>query len=310
MVNTVRGAIAAEALGWTLPHEHIVVGLPGATWDPMVTFDREATAAKAIGLLSAARERGLRSLVDMTTIEMGRDPELLLLIAEAADVNVICATGFFTEELGIPAHFRQLSAEDLAAIFISEVESGIGRSGIKAGVIKASTGSRQVTQLEEKLLRAAGLAQLATGVPLLTHTGRGGGGERQAELLLELGVSPTKIVIGHSDVSADSKYHVRLLKTGVFVGFDRVGQEAFVPDAMRAGCAATLIHMGYTSQLTMSLDAHVTWLGRPHELVMTERSFTHLHDDFFPRLTKLGVAESDLLQIMTTNVARLFADER
>jgi phosphotriesterase-related protein len=310
LVNTVRGHLPVASLGWTLPHEHITVGLSGALLDPRVQFDRPATEAKAVDFLRCARDRGLRSMVDMTTMEMGRDPQMLKRISEAADVNIVCATGLFTDELGIPQHFRYLSEDELTEIFVTEIVSGIGQTGIRAGVVKAATGHRQLTAIEEKLLRAVGQAQLRTGVPILTHTGRGGGGERQIEIFLEMGVAPEKIVIGHSDVSGDLKYHLKLLKTGVFVGFDRVGQEAFQSDGVRAGCIATLIHMGYAPQLTMSLDAHVTWLGRPNELVMTERKFTYLQDQFFPRLYKFGIKEDDLTAIMTDNVAKLFSSTK
>lgn len=305
-VNTVLGPIDLADLGWTLPHEHIVVGLSGAALDPAVTFDQAATESKAVALLKVARARGLRSMVDMTTIEMGRDPLMLRSISERAEVNIVCATGFFTEEVGIPHHFRYLTEQEIADIYVSEIETGIGPSGVKAGVIKAASGHRTVTELEEKFIGAAAIAHLRTGVPVLTHTGRGGGGERQAELLLEAGVPPTQIVIGHSDVSADLKYHLRLLRTGVFVGFDRIGQTTFMPDEVRAGCVSTVIHMGYTNQITMSLDAHVAWMGRPNDLVMEESDFSYLHDTFFPRLTRLGVQDEDLESIMTTNVARLF----
>jgi phosphotriesterase-related protein len=306
VVNTVTGPIEAGQLGWTMPHEHIVVAWDGTFLDSTLEVDWQKLEDDAAGALTRARESGIDSFIDMTTIEMGRDPALMKRLSEKSGLQIICCTGLFAEGYGIPQYFRELTEEEIAEIYVKEITEGIGDTGVQAGVIKVATGDRVVTQLEEKIVRAGARAHVATGAPVLTHTGRGGGGERQIELLTEGGVAPGKIVVGHSDVSADSKYHLRLLRKGVYVGFDRIGLKAFMPDEVRAGCIATLIRMGYTGQLTMSLDAHVEWCGRPQPLT-EEREFTSLRDDFFPRLHQMGITEEEIESIMVDNIRALFS---
>jgi phosphotriesterase-related protein len=305
-VNTVTGPIEADQLGWTLPHEHIVVAWDGTQLDSTLHFDWAKLEDDAVGALTRARESGIDSFVDMTTIEMGRDPALMKRLSEQSGLQIVCCTGLFAEGYGIPQYFRELTEEEIAEIYVTEITEGIGDTGVQAGVIKVATGGKVVTELEEKIIRAGARAHRATGAPVLTHTGRGAGGERQIELLTTGGVAPEKIVIGHSDVSADTRYHLRLLGTGVFVGFDRIGLKAFMPDDVRAGCIATLIRMGHADQLTMSLDAHVEWCGRPMPLT-EEREYTSLRDEFFPRLHRLGVSEDEIRSIMVDNVRTIFS---
>ena len=305
-VNTVTGPVEAEELGWTLPHEHLIVASDGTFLDSTLKFNWPEIEKACIDALVRAKEQGIRTIVDMTTIEMGRDASLLRRVSEASGVNIICCTGVFADEYGIPRHFRELTEEEIAELYVCELTKGIGENDVKAGVIKVATGGTTVTEMEEKFLRAAARAQQETGVPVLTHTGRGAGGERQIELLTAGGVPPHKIVIGHSDVSANIRYHLRLARSGVFVGFDRIGLEAFMPDVVRAGCIATMIRSGYLKQLTMSLDAHIRWCGRVNTL-SHDREFTALQDEFFPYLTDAGVSDEQIHTITRDNIVRLFS---
>jgi phosphotriesterase-related protein len=238
---------------------------------------------------------------------MGRDAEFLKRVSEKSEIQIICTTGLFADAYGIPHYFRDLQPDELTEIYVTEVQKGIGKTGVKAGVIKVSTGDAAFTPLEEKIICAAAKAQVATGVPVITHTGRGAGGERQVELLTSEGVPPERIVIGHCDVSANMRYHARLARAGVFVGFDRIGLPRFMPDEIRAQCIAGMIRLGKIAQITMSLDAHCTWCGRPNELTVEGRSFTSLADDFFPLLRNAGVTDDQLRYIMMDNPRRLFA---
>ena len=310
MINTVTGSISPDELGVTMMHEHIIVAWDGTFLDSTLPFDWQAIEDEAVKKLKAVKEHGVRTFVDMTTIEMGRDVEFLRRIAERAEVNLIFATGLFADAYGIPHYFRDLSEDDIAEIYIKEIQDGVGPSKVRAGVIKLATGDKTLTELEVMVTRAVAKAQRATGVPVLTHTGRGGGGGDQIRLLTEGGVPPTKMVIGHSDVSADIRYHVRMLRSGAFVGFDRIGLEAFMPDAIRAQNIAALIRMGFVRQLTMSLDAHVRWCGRPNPLTAEERDFTDLWTKFFPLLREAGVPDEQIEQIMVANPKRVFSPEQ
>lgn len=309
-INTITGTISPDQLGATMMHEHIIVAWDGTFLDSTLPFDWQAIENEAVDKLIAVKEHGVHTFVDMTTIEMGRDVEFLRRIAERAEINLIFATGVFADAYGIPHYFRELSEDDIAEIYVKEIQDGVGPAKVRAGVIKLATGDKTLTDLEVTVTRAVAKAQQATGVPVLTHTGRGGGGVDQITLLKEGGVPPTKMVIGHSDVSADLRYHTRMLRYGAFVGFDRIGLEAFMPDVIRAQSIAALIRMGYVHQLTMSLDAHVRWCGRPNALTVEERDFTDLWTKFFPLLREAGVTDEQVEQIMVANPRRVFSPEQ
>jgi phosphotriesterase-related protein len=305
-VQTVLGDVEPSQLGWTMPHEHIAVCWDGALLDSTLDWDWATVEQNSIARLAHAKLCGIDTVIDMTTIEMGRNPALLRRLAEASEIQIICCTGLFADAYGVPHYFRNLSEDELYGIFEREVSLGIGKTGVRAGVIKVATGGREVTPLEERITRAAGRAAAAADVPVLTHTGHGAAGDRQIEILQGVGVSASRIVIGHSDVSANLKYHIKLLKAGVYVGFDRIGLTAFMPDEIRAQCISALVRMGYANQLLMSLDTALEWCGRDNDLG-TPRELTYLKDRFLPMLGEAGVSWSDISTMMVTNPQRLFS---
>lgn len=305
-VNTVTGPISPNELGWTHPHEHILIGYDGTWLDSTLQFDWEKLQADAIGVCQRAVASGIKTIVEMTTIEMGRDVELYRRISDASGLQIIAASGLFADAYGVPQYFRELTGDQVTEIYVSELTKGVGKSGIKTGVIKVATGEREVTELEDRLIRAGARAHLETGAPILTHTGYGALGDRQVDILVEEGVDPRRVVIGHSDVSANLRYHARIVRKGANVGFDRIGLKRFMPDEIRAQCIASLVRLGYTEQLTMSLDAHCNWCGRHLDVGEGNREFTSLAEEFFPLLREAGVSDDAIHTIMVDNVRRLF----
>ncbi|MGH7318724.1 MAG: phosphotriesterase family protein, partial [Candidatus Rokuibacteriota bacterium] len=97
-VNGVLGPIDTAELGFTLMHEHVLV----ANWAMRQAFagwlDREAQVQHAAAEARAAKERGVRTLVDLTPINLGRDITVIREVAERAEVQVIAATGFYWVE--------------------------------------------------------------------------------------------------------------------------------------------------------------------------------------------------------------------
>src|SRR5689334_14473441 len=100
-IQTVTGAIDAEALGATLMHEHLSIGYPG--WEAEAVADRAARreyAKRCIGSMEELKGHGLRALVDPCPIDLGRDVELMAEVAQATGVHIVCATGLYKEDEG------------------------------------------------------------------------------------------------------------------------------------------------------------------------------------------------------------------
>jgi phosphotriesterase-related protein len=323
-VQTVTGPIGLDDLGRTLMHEHLFIAFQGAEYDPLAVFDRPAFIAEAVRRLRQLREEhGVRSFVDPCPIELGRDAGMMREIAEKSEMNVVCTTGFYFEEMGLPIYWRARTVEEIAELYVREISVGIGATGVKAGAIKVATG-KPITALDEKFLAAACVAQKATGVPIITHTQDGHGGPEQQALFTKGGVAAHNCLIGHCCGNADPAYHQRVVDGGSYIGFDRIGLHRYQPDEIRADNLATLVRNGHASQIMMSQDRHCGWLGKfARQLSAAEQAhieaerargnwpppYTYLFTDFVPMLRQRGVSEATIASILQDNPRRFFAGE-
>ena len=168
-------------------------------------------------------------------MELGRAPEFAAECANKFGLNVTIATGQYNEALGIPPHFRSLSADDIAQVFVREITEGIGNTGIKAGLIKTDTGgipglTETATSIgvhEETCLRAVARAHKATGISTLCHNDEFGPfGRETLDVFEEEGVDLNWVMIGHACGVGDMRYYFDILERGAWIGFDRFGVEA------------------------------------------------------------------------------------
>jgi len=322
-VNTVAGEVSSDDLGRTLMHEHFLFGFPGYYGDVNFGgFDRDEHLAVALDVAERARGAGVRTIVDATPNDCGRDAEFLKEVSERGGINVVCSTGYYYEGEGAPAYFKFRSTltdaeTEVYELMVHEITQGIGDTGVKAGVIKLATSKGEMTPYEQMLFSAGARAQQETGVPIITHTQEGTMGPEQAEFLVGAGVDPSRVAIGHMDGNTDVAYHMATLAHGVNVAFDRFGVQGIVGmpmDEMRTACLIGLLGMGYGDSLLLSHDKVNVWLGRPlhfpepvQELLANWHT-THLFDNVVPKLKDAGVPEEQIDTIFTDNVRRLFGD--
>jgi phosphotriesterase-related protein len=320
-VNTVLGPISIDELGVTLVHEHLVFAYLGWDCDALAPpYDREAAAAACVEALKQAKDYGLKTLVDATATDMGRDVELQKMVSDRLGINIICATGFYTEKYGKAGYFKFRSmaydiTNEICETLVKEITQGIGDTGVKAGVIKVATGHARISSYEEKVLKAAARAQKETGVPIITHTEAGTMGPEQADLLISEGVDPKRVVIGHMCGNADLKYHLSVLEKGLYIAFDRLGIDILFPDKLRKACLMGLIGIGYADRILLSQDCWAWWLGRPYEFpdaakpLLANWSYVHVFNNIIPALREAGVTEDKIHTLMVENPRRLFSGE-
>lgn len=318
-IQTVTGAIGYDDLGMTLMHEHIFVAFPGSEFDPRYRFDRQEFIDRATKRLKLLREYGVKTLVDPCPIELGRDVTLLKEVSERSEMQIICSTGFYYEEEGIPSYWRHVSMEEIAELYIREIEIGIDNTGIRAGIIKCATGAPRITALEERVLTAASVAQRATGVPILTHTEAGQCGPEQQDIFETNGVPLQHCLIGHSCGNHDPAYHRSIAERGSYVGFDRIGLVRRDPDEIRAENVVKLTEAGYGSRVILSQDAYCGWRGKfffdPNraeeidqlrETDQWPRQFTGLFLNFLPMLRSRGVSDEQIHEYLVENPRNFF----
>lgn len=311
-VRTVLGRIDPDALGLTLMHEHIYVAFPGTEFDPGFQFDRAAFVDKALERLRILKTFGVKTIVDPTPIELGRDVELIAEISRKAGITIVCSTGFYTERVGIPGYWRIRSTREIADLFIHEIRDGIGNTGIRAGAIKCATSGQHPTAVEARVLEAASVAHLETSAPIITHTENELGGPEQQEVFARHGVPPHRCLIGHCSNSSDPDYHRAVVDRGSYIGFDRIGLVYRHSDETHADNVARLVKAGFVDRIMLSQDRYVQMGGRPYRPQTEEELsqigvYEHLFINFIPLLRRRGVGDADIRIMLEENPRRFFA---
>lgn len=317
-IQSVTGPLRIADLGRVLMHEHIFISNPGSEFDPAMAVERDALRDIAVERLSELKALGFSTFVDPCPIELGRDVSLMAEISERSGMRIVCATGFYHEERGLPFYWRASSAEEIADLLIREIETGIGGLGIRPGVIKCATSHREVNAIEGKFLAAAAIAHRATGVPILTHTDHGVGGPEQQQFLLDRGVEPHRCLIGHCCENPDPTYHKGIAGKGSYVGFDRIGVAVLQSDDVRADVVAEMVRAGFIQHVMLSQDRICTMRGRrstPEVEAWVEGlrrkgewppPFTYLAREFLPRLKARGISDAEIDSMLIDNPRRYF----
>lgn len=303
-IMTVRGPIAPGDFGTAYAHEHLLAAPPpwsqDALEDPDLTMSGYQEARQELEYFKMA---GGRALVEMSTPDYGRQPAALLGLSEATGIHILMATGLHKDAYSGPIT-RESTADGLAERFAAELLKGAQGSTVRAGLIKAATSLNTITEGEEKLLRAAARAHLATGAPISTHLQAGTMGLEQVALLREEGVDPGRVALGHVDRKLDYDYHRSLLDTGVNLIYDHISKEKYYPDSRRIEVLKRLIDAGYGGQIMFSGDfgraSYFTSYGGGPGL-------TYILWRFVPWLLSEGVSREAVRRIMVDNPARFFA---
>lgn len=305
-VETVLGPIEASRLGNVLSHEHVLVGMGEDNHHYPWLFDWDQTRANAIRELTEAKQGGIDTVIDLTTPDLGRDVEFVREVSRASGMNVIAATGIWRD---VPRSFWTRDIEDIAAIFVREIEVGIGDSGIKAGCIKVANDMGGVTPEGERILRGAARACKRTGCPISTHHWAPEEvGRRQVEVFQEEGVPMDRVAIGHSADTTDVDYLEDLLRTGVYLSMDRYPGAAGRPNwEQRNATVKALIDRGWAERLMLGHDYAPMPVLRDREAPAASGPMRYLFVSTVavPALIAQGVAEATI-DLMLREVPRRF----
>ena len=252
-VETVLGPIDAKGLGVTLSHEHVLVSMGNDAKAYPWRFDWEATRANAVRELTEAKAGGIDTLIDLTTPDLGRDVRYIRDVARATGMNVVVATGIWRD---VPRSFWTRDLDEIADIFVREIEVGIEDTGIKAGVIKVANDLGGVSAERERIVRGTARALKRTGCPISTHQWAPEEvGRRQVEIFQEEGAPMDRICIGHSADTTDVDYLEELLNAGVWLSMDRYPGAAGRPNwEQRNATVKALIDRGWARRMMLGHD--------------------------------------------------------
>ena len=315
-LNTVLGPIDAGALGFTLSHEHVGTNAAGLRHTYPEFIDREGIIEQSTAALKEAYdEAGLRTIVDVSTFDLGRDIAMIAEVSRQSGVNILVATG---NHLAVPRPFGDVAPDVIAPMYVREIEEGIEGTGVRAAVIKVASDQGGITPPQEVILRAAARAHLQTGAPISTHTWSPDRvGEQQVSILEEEGVDLNRVYIGHSNDDTDLEYLLGLLDKGVWLGLDRYpgGRVPGTPNwEQRTEIAKKLMDEGFTERIMLSHDYSVP-KARHGAVVQEERrranpdGYNFIPRRVLPRLRERGASEADIHQLMVVNPRKFFAGE-
>ncbi|MBE5984404.1 MAG: phosphotriesterase-related protein [Paenibacillaceae bacterium] len=288
--------------GYTLMHEHITIDLSGIKNDEDCRLD---CFEESQNELCRLYELGVRRILDVTNMGMGRNSNYCRLMEENTGIQILSATGFYKEPF-LPEFVYTMSVRELARLAIKEISEGIENTGIKASVIgEFGTSKDTFTEMERKVFDSMALAAVQTGAVVTTHTTLGTMALEQAEYLKSEGVKPENIIIGHLDLSQNPDTIISVLKEGVNIGFDTVGKNNYCPDTFRAQMLKRIAKEGYLDQVVLSMDitrkSHLKKWGGP--------GYAYLFETFLPMLQEYGLSEKQIEQLMIDNPNRILKQE-
>jgi predicted metal-dependent phosphotriesterase family hydrolase len=251
-VLTVLGAIDPSSLGPTHAHEHLVAHATPRLVNEQPDLDLSDGEHVAVDL-AAFRAAGGGAIVEMTTVDYGRDVAALARLSRRSGVHVVAATGFNKDVYCAP-YCTNADPDTLAMTQIAEVTDGVIGTGVRCGVVKFATSLDGPTAAEAIAAHAAAITHRATGCPILTHTEAGTFASGQLELMDRHGVMPTAITLGHLDRNPDLGLHRELAQAGAFLSYDSLPKPKYATEGPAIELLIALARDGLHEQVVVGGD--------------------------------------------------------
>ena len=338
MAQTVLGLVRPEDLGPTTTHEHLLidfkvmyhppaeatelhkslqpVSLENLAWvrydqfrsrDNMEVLDEDLAISEAL----LFKGHGGMTIVDATPIGIGRDPRALARIARATGLNIIMGAGYYVAEAH-PDGMDAKTAEEIGAQIVEELTTGVGDTGVKAGIIGELGCSWPLHDNERKVLIGGAIAQQQTGAAILIHPGRNPRAPFEILDVLEAaGADVGRVIMGHLDRTIfDDDLLLELATRGSYLEYDLWGWEtSFYPlgdidiptDAQRIAWVKLLIDAGYAERIVLAHDV----FAKTRLVAYGGFGIGHILENIVPRMRQKGISEADIDNMLVRNPARI-----
>ena len=340
-IQTVLGTMAPEGLGITIMHEHLLVDLecyfdPPAeasrrAWmDAPVTIDRLGgimanwshnrdtgrlwDVEVAIDEARRYRYSGGASLVDATSLGIGRDPRGLARISRATGLNIVMGGSYYVP-VSHPSDMDTRTEDQLTERIVRDIVEGVGDSGIRSGLIGEVGNFHPLTENERKVLRASARAQVETGAPIMIHPGLNDWSPHGIlEVLVAAGADPRHVIFAHLGMAIwDMGAMTELAQAGCYMEFDHLGayedssimymgryNEFAASDEQEMDKIEFLISEGFRDQVVISHDANFK-----HQLTRYGgKGIAHILESIVPRLRRRGLDNELIDSLLIRNPAR------
>ena len=306
VVATVTGDVPVRDLGTVLMHEHVLVDFIGADKVSRSRYKADEVVEVALPHLKEVKDLGCRTLVDATPAFLGRNVALLQRLSEASDLLIISNTGYYgaAGDKHLPTHAFKESARALAQRWINEARRGVDGTDIMPGFMKIGVdGGADLSEVDRKLVEAAGIAHKETGLPIASHTGNGPA-HQELDILEQQGVPLDAFIWVHAQAAGDEAQLKRAAERGAWVEFDGVGPDSVERHVQLVKMMAEAGHLG---RVLVSHDAG--WYHVGEERGGSFRPFDTVFRRFVPAVRE-ALGEAAVTQLLVTNPARVLARRR
>lgn len=316
--------IPAETLELTMPNLASLRGGISAFSDDCCTLDALDYTIRELGYF---QQMGGNAIVDASPLGMPHNLSGLKKASERTGVKIVACTGLYIQDAQ-PEVYRQMSEDDLTALFQRGFFDAIDESGVKAGFLKCAINTLdengQIAPCELKAVRACARAAAGTGRSIHIHNAFPLTPEHiipVAEMVLEFGVKPEKLLMLHmgsfvrtprtnqtyinnfsSVKTVNIDMQLRLLDMGVNIGFDSYGTlTPTLPDNNDMNKALVeLLRRGYADQIVLGHD--ITDKSRGVSYGYT--GYTDFIRNVLPFLKECGL-EAEAHRLVYENPARI-----
>ena len=303
MVMTVAGPINPDAMHFTLTHEHVLADFIGADNYSKSRYNPEEVYSVALPFLTEVKNSGCSSFVDCSPAYLGRDVKLLKRLSESSGLNIITNTGYYgaVGEKFLPRFVYHETQEQIATRWIKEWTDGIENSNIKPGFLKTSVDKAPLSPTLRKIIDAAAITHLATGLTIGVHTGDGKAANEQLEILNARGVSPEARIWIHAQNETDSGFHINAAKRGSWVSFDGVNPKTIQDNI---GFLKTMKTENLLARVLVSQDSGWYNVGEPKG--GNYKNYTTIFTQLIPALQQNGFTKDEINGLFIVNPARAF----
>lgn len=303
-IMTVLGPISPSEIGTTLAHEHILVDFIGADSTGYHRWEKEAVVEKALPFLKELQEKGCRTFMECTPAYLGRDPELMKIIAEKTGLNILTNTGYYgaRNNIFIPSAVLEKSPEELAAQWIDEFYNGIEGTAVRPGFIKMAVDRNDsLLPMHKTLIQAAALTHLETGLVIMSHTGTDKPAFDQLGILAEYGVAPEAFIWTHAQAGTLEGW-IKAASMGAWVSLDNVNEKR-IPDYIEN--LSAIKAAGLLDQVLLSHDSG--WYRVGEKEGGRYNGYTTIFTALIPALLENGFNKEDIEDLLNHNPARAFS---
>ena len=303
VIQDVNGAQVSKSNMIWLSHEHILVDFIGANSIQPDFWNHDSIIKEVMPYLNELKEFNVNYFVDATPKYLGRDVLLLQKIADITGLRILTNTGFYGARNNkyIPSYVYEMTAEDLAEMWIDEFENGIDHTAIRPGFIKIGIDTADsLHPMHQKLVKAAALTHLETGLTIASHTGEAIGLWPQLNILKEMGVSPQSFIWVHAQAEDLHESYLKAAETGCWISLDGLGWEL-------EKHIEKILFAKRNGILDRILISHDSGWYDPQKEKQTIKPYTAIFTKLYQELKSQGFTDDEFKLLISVNPSKAFS---